>query len=62
MINSKIPYEKSRPRQHYTSRGKCKETYETMEDAIKYIRKHRLYDMKAYFCRVCNKYHIGHST
>jgi len=60
MITKKIPYEKSRSRRHYTSKGKCKETYGTMKDAEKYINKHRLYNMRAYFCNVCNKYHIGH--
>ena len=56
----KIPFEKSRPRQHYTSKGKSKKTYETEKEANKYISKHRLYGMTSYFCRVCNKYHIGH--
>lgn len=56
----KIPYERSRSRRHYTSRGKCKETYETENEANKYISKHKLYGMRAYFCNVCNKYHIGH--
>ena len=60
MIVNKIPFEKHRSRQHYTSRGKSKETYITEEDAIRYISKHKLYGMTAYFCRVCNKYHIGH--
>lgn len=60
MINYKIPFEKSRPRQHYNSRGKCKQTFETGEDADKYISKHRLRGMKSYCCNVCNKYHIGH--
>lgn len=57
----KIPYEKSRSRQHYTSRGKSKNTYESEKDALKYVSKHKLYGMKAYLCRVCNKYHIGHT-
>lgn len=56
----KIPFEKSRPRQHYTPKGKSKKTYETEKEANKYISKHRLYGMTSYFCRVCNKYHIGH--
>lgn len=60
MINCKIPFEKSRPRQHYTSKGKSKRAYETEEDAKRYITKHKLFKMKAYFCNVCNKYHIGH--
>lgn len=60
MKNCKIPYEKSRSRQHYTSRGKCKESYDTKEDADRYIVKHKLYNMNSYFCRICNKYHIGH--
>lgn len=60
MINYKIPFEKSRPRQHYTSKGKCKKTYETEDIANKYISKHKLYGMKAYYCIICNKYHIGH--
>lgn len=56
----KIPLEKSRPRQHYTSNGKSKRTYATEEDADRYIAKHRLKGMRPYFCRECNKYHIGH--
>ena len=62
MMNLKIPYRKSRPRQHYNSRGKCKQTYETEIEALRYISKHRLLGMTPYFCRVCNKYHIGHIT
>lgn len=60
MKSCKMPYEKSRPRQHYTSKGKCKNSYDTKEDAERYIAKHKLYDMRAYFCKICNKYHIGH--
>lgn len=60
MIIYKIPYERSRSRKHYTARGKCKLSFETEDKADKYISKHRLYGMKAYFCNVCNKYHIGH--
>lgn len=56
----KIPFEKSRPRQHYTSNGKSKKTYSTEEEADKYISKHKLTGMVTYYCRVCNKYHIGH--
>lgn len=56
----KIPYERSRPRQHYTSKGKCKETFESEIKANKYISRHKLYGMRAYLCNVCNKYHIGH--
>lgn len=60
MMNNKIPYEKSRPRQHYNSKGSCKKSYTSEEEANKYISKHKLLGMRAYFCRVCNKYHIGH--
>lgn len=52
--------EKSRPRQHFTSKGKCKESYDSEKEADKYISKHKLFSMKSYFCRICNKYHIGH--
>lgn len=60
MMNNKIPLEKSRPRQHYNSKGSTKKTYDTEREAVKYISKHRLRDMRPYLCRVCNKYHIGH--
>lgn len=61
MITYKIPYEKSRSRQHYNIKGKSKKAYETEEAALTYINKHKLYYMQPYFCRVCNKYHIGHN-
>ena len=60
MMIYKIPFEKSRPRQHYTSKGKSKRSYNTQEIADKYIIKHKLKGMKSYFCKVCNKYHVGH--
>lgn len=61
MMNYKIPFEKSRPRQHYTSNGKSKKSYATEEEAVRYISRHRIRDMQPYLCRVCNKYHIGHT-
>lgn len=60
MINYKVPFERSRSRQHYTSNGKSKRTYATEEEANRYIHKHKIKDMQPYLCRVCNKYHIGH--
>jgi hypothetical protein len=60
MVVYKIPYEKARPRQHYNSKGHSKRAYDTEEEADKYIMKHRLKGMKSYYCRTCNKYHIGH--
>ena len=60
MVICKIPFEKSRPRQHYTSKGKSKKAYDTEEEANRYISKHKLMGMQAYLCRQCNKYHIGH--
>ena len=60
MINYKIPFEKSRPRQHYNSKGNSKQVFTTEKEAVKYISKHKLKGMQPYLCRVCNKYHIGH--
>ena len=60
MMNSKIPFERSRPRQHYNSRGSSKRSYETEEEAVRYMSKHRITGMRAYLCKECNKYHIGH--
>ena len=56
----KIPFKRSRSRQHYTSKGKCKVAFDTEKQANRYISKHKLHGMKPYLCRVCNKYHIGH--
>lgn len=61
MIVNKILFEKHRFRQHYTSRGKSKEIYNIENDALRYISKHKLYKMTAYFYRIYNNYYIGHS-
>lgn len=60
MVVYKIPFQKSRPRQHYNSKGHTKISYDTENEADKYISKHKLIGMKSYYCRTCNKYHIGH--
>ena len=49
-----------KPRCHYNKRGKNKMSFETEEDAIKYIKKMNLKDYIVYLCKVCNKYHISH--
>ena len=49
-----------KPRCHYNRRGKTKMSFETEEDAIKYIKKMNLKDYIVYLCKVCNKYHISH--
>lgn len=50
--------------EHFTKKGskrwKAKLSFETEEDAIYYIKKHKLKDMIPYICIYCNKWHIGH--
>lgn len=58
----KKPMEKKRPRVHYTCNGKAKQEFESEKDARRYMTRHKISDMKAYFCNVCNKWHIGHVT
>lgn len=47
-----------------THKWKQKLTYETEKEAIAVLDSHpglKLQGMKAYFCPICNKWHLGHS-
>lgn len=58
----------SLPNCHWNNKSKSahrkrKKTYETLEEANAYIKKHNLgNDYIAYYCSYCSKYHIGHKT
>ena len=62
----KLPQEKSLPRQHYNRlngrRRKAKVSFSSVDEAERYMKKHRLRGMTAYRCNECNMYHIGHLT
>ncbi len=47
------------PRCHYNKLGKTKITFNTVEDAQKYLDKLHLINYTIYQCRECNKYHIA---
>lgn len=49
-------------REHYTKKDgdwKPKQKFDTKEDAISYIKKHKMYGYTSYLCKVCSKWHIG---
>ena len=49
-------------REHFTRKNgewKPKIKFDTEEEALMWIKKHRMYRYIAYICTVCGKYHIG---
>lgn len=49
-------------REHYTRKNgewKPKQKFETEQEALSFIKKHKMYKYTAYICKVCGKWHIG---
>ena len=49
-------------REHYTRKDgewKPKQKFESEQEALTFINKHKMYKYTAYVCKVCNKWHIG---
>jgi len=49
-------------REHYSKKNgewKPKQKFETEQDALSFIKKHKMYKYTAYICKVCGKWHIG---
>lgn len=56
--NDKKPRE-PRKRMHYNRKGVEKQSFESEEMAINYIKDKRLRRYVPYLCPLCNHYHIG---
>ena len=49
-------------REHYSKKEgewKPKQKFETEQEALTYIKKHKMYKYTTYICKVCGKWHIG---
>ena len=49
-------------REHYARKNgewKPKQKFETEQEALSFIKKHKMYKYTAYICKVCGKWHIG---
>lgn len=49
-------------REHYARKNgewKPKQKFDTEQDALSFIKKHKMYKYTAYICKVCGKWHIG---
>ena len=49
-------------REHYTRKNgewKPKQKFETEQEALIFIKKHKMYKYTVYICKVCGKWHIG---
>ena len=58
VVHSKIPSGRY-PRCHYNARHKAKRVYDSVDDAERFISRHRLVGYTAYECNVCHMIHIG---
>lgn len=39
--------------------GNLSKKFESEQEALTFINKHKMYKYTAYVCKVCGKYHIG---
>ena len=49
-------------REHYARKNgewKPKQKFETEQETLSFIKKHKMYKYTAYICKVCGKWHIG---
>ena len=49
-------------REHYTRKDgewKPKQKFESEQEALTFINKHKMHKYTAYVCKVCSKWHIG---
>lgn len=47
------------PNCHYNKKGKVKQTFNTIGEAYRVIKKYKLKNKIPYLCKYCNFYHIG---
>ena len=46
-------------RNRFPHEWKPKQKFETEQEALSFIKKHKMYKYTAYICKVCGKWHIG---
>lgn len=62
-VPNKVPVKTSHPRCHWTKKKgnwKVKCSFDSIDEAEAYIRKHRMHKYAAYHCKVCGHIHIGY--
>lgn len=49
-------------REHYCQKDgmwKPKKSFDSEEEAMRWIKKYKMYGYKTYLCKICGKIHIG---